>query len=69
MKAFAAAVVSLIWWVCAGTAAGQGVVYVGDPNPSEIMVGDTFTLEVRGKDFGSPIDGGGFDLTFDSMLL
>jgi hypothetical protein len=45
------------------------MVFVADPIPANPEVGDTFAVEVRGKDFPNTIDGGGLNITFDSGRL
>jgi hypothetical protein len=56
--------------LCSGASAATpgGVVFVAEPD-STIVVGDSFVLDIRGKEFPEPIDGGGLNILFDGSML
>jgi predicted anti-sigma-YlaC factor YlaD len=50
-----------------GTVQAQSLVLT--PSSKDVSLGDTFTLQVAGKDFATQLVGGGFNLSFTAGLL
>lgn len=69
MKQLGPLAIAVLLCLLARTVTARGIVYISDPDPSAVTVGDTFAIEVRGKDFLVPLDGGGVNISFSSLSL